>query len=49
MEADQESPQGTFYPYHRFLLALFDNLTGFGGNGDWVPGNFTHPAACTAP
>ncbi|KAK7952729.1 Tyrosinase-like protein orsC [Apiospora aurea] len=71
---------GIFYPYHRFLLAryeeelwdcgwsrdlgqpfwdwtldvehdddlinspVFDVDTGFGGNGGWVGGNFTHPA-----
>ena len=23
---------------------IFDDETGFGGNGAWVPGNFTHPA-----
>lgn len=22
---------------------IFDTETGFGGNGEWVPGNFTHP------
>ena len=26
-----------------FNSPLFDTESGFGGNGDWVPGNFTHP------
>lgn len=71
--------QGVFYPFHRFLVSLyekelwacgwnsslgqpywdwtidaqspeyffssplFDNTTGFGGNGAYIPGNFSDP------
>ncbi|TVY66761.1 N-acetyl-6-hydroxytryptophan oxidase ivoB [Fusarium oxysporum f. sp. cubense] len=34
----------THSPVTFFNSPIFDIKTGFGGNGDWVPGNVSHPA-----
>lgn len=32
-----------------FNSPIFDPETGFGGNGEWVPGNYSHPAGDLVP